>query len=68
MSKPEHLDRVIAEKAALDEKRDALLRFMSTTTFRELDQGEQDRMRSQYGVMGLYSEILLQRLSAWRAS
>jgi len=59
-------ERVIAEKSELDEKRRKLLEFFITDTFRSLDQAEKDRLRSQHSVMGVYSEILLQRIAAFK--
>lgn len=58
-------DRVKAEKIELDEKRQKLLDFFNTDIFRSLDQAEKDRLRVQHGVMGVYSEILLQRIAAF---
>ena len=59
-----HQQRVFYEKKDLDEKRSKLLEFFNTELFRSLDQAEKDRLRSQHGVMGVYSEILHQRLAA----
>jgi hypothetical protein len=58
-------DRVREEKTELDEKRQKLLTFFNTDIFRSLDQAEKDRLRVQHSVMGVYSEILLQRISAF---
>jgi hypothetical protein len=58
--------RVIEEKADLDEKRRKLLAFSTTDAFRRLDQAEKDRLRTQHSVMGVYSEILHQRIAAFR--
>jgi hypothetical protein len=58
--------RVIEEKADLDEKRRKLLAFSTTDAFRWLDQAEKDRLRTQHSVMGVYSEILHQRIAAFR--
>jgi hypothetical protein len=60
-----HQQRVVNEKAELDEKREKLLAFFNTDLFRGLDQAEKDRLRTQHGVMGVYSEILHQRISAF---
>lgn len=57
--------RVVDEKVELDEKQEKLLAFFNTDLFRGLDQAEKDRLRTQHGVMGVYSEILHQRISAF---
>lgn len=58
-------ERVIEEKRELDEKRQKLLEFFNTDIFRGLTQAEKDRLRTQHSVMGVYSEILHQRISAF---
>jgi hypothetical protein len=63
-----HQQRVVDEKAELDEKREKLLAFFNTDLFRGLDQAEKDRLRTQHGVMGVYSEILHQRIAAFSAA
>lgn len=65
LSMAPHQQRVVDEKAELDEKREKLLAFFNTDLFRGLDQAEKDRLRTQHGVMGVYSEILHQRISAF---
>lgn len=60
-----HQERVVEEKRDLDEKREKLLAFLSTDLFRGLDQAEKDRLRTQLSVMGLYSDILNQRIAAF---
>lgn len=60
-----HQQRVVDEKTELDAKRERLLSFLNTDTFRGLDQAEKDRLRTQHAVMGLYSDILHQRISAF---
>ena len=57
--------RVVDEKADLDDKRAKLLAFFNTDVFRGLDQAEKDRLRTQHGLMGSYSEILHQRIAAF---
>lgn len=63
-----HQQRVVDEKKELDDKRDKLVAFFSTDLFRGLDQAEKDRLRTQHGVMGVYSEILHQRIAAFPAT
>lgn len=58
-------ERVIEEKRELDEKHQKLLEFFNTDIFRGLAQAEKDRLRTQHSVMGVYSEILHQRISAF---
>lgn len=60
-----HQQRVVDEKKDLDEKRVKLQAFFNTDLFRVLDQGEKDRLSTQYSVMALYSEILGQRIAAF---
>jgi hypothetical protein len=60
-----HQQRVVDEKAELDEKRSKLSAFFNTDLFRRLDQAEKDRLRTQHSVMGVYSEVLHQRVSAF---
>ncbi len=62
----EYQDRVRKEKLDLDEKRASLISFFNTDIFRQLDQAEKDRMRTQHSIMGVYSEILHQRISAFK--
>jgi hypothetical protein len=59
--------RVVDEKKDLDDKRAKLLSFFNTDLFRGLDQAEKDRLRTQHSIMGVYSEILHQRISAFKA-
>jgi hypothetical protein len=57
--------RVIDEKAVLDERLVKLNKFLATDTFAELPQDEQDRMQRQAKYMKRYSEILGQRIEAF---
>lgn len=59
--------RVVDEKNELDTKRGNLMAFFSTSVFLRLDQGEKDRLRTQHLVMGIYSDILNQRIEAFTA-
>ncbi len=60
-----HQQRVVDEKKELDDKREKLIAFFCTPIFAALDQSEKDRLRLQHGVMGIYSEILGQRIAAF---
>lgn len=57
-------DRLLCEAVELDTKRAGLLLFLSSEVFTGLDAAEQFRMRIQYSIMTLYSEILHQRIAA----
>ena len=61
----EFQERVVEEKKQLDEKRHTLEQFFTSSLFRELDQAEKDRLRTHHSVMGVYSEIQHQRISAF---
>jgi hypothetical protein len=61
-----HQQRVVDEKADLDEKVGKLVSFISENpTFRMLSASEQDRMREQLGYMRNYSDILGERIAAF---
>lgn len=60
-----HQQRVVDENKELNEKIDKLYIFMHTDKFKSLDKEEIDRLRNQFSVMNLYSQILEQRISAF---
>jgi len=60
-----HQQRVVDEKKELDDKRGKLIVFFNTPIFAALEQSEKDRLSVQLGVMGVYSEILAQRIAAF---
>lgn len=61
-----HQQRVVDEKAALDEKATALSNFIGTSpVFETLDPAEQERLKEQNDVMWQYSEILGKRIAAF---
>lgn len=61
-----HQQRVVEEKAALDEKAKALSNFIGTSpVFETLDPAEQERLKEQNDVMWKYSEILGARIAAF---
>ena len=63
----EHQQRVADEKAALDKKAKALSAFIGTSnTFIKLDIDEQQRLKIQCEIMWQYSEILGQRIAAFK--
>ncbi len=64
-----HQERVVAEKAELDEKARKLSDFIgNSSVFPTLDPAEQERLREQNDVMWQYSEILGRRIAAFPQS
>lgn len=64
---PPHQQRVLQEKAELDERREKLIAFFSTPIFHGLPESEQIRLLRQATVMRSYSEILGERCQAFGA-
>jgi hypothetical protein len=60
-----HQQRVVAEKAELDEKLAKLSTFFNTETFAGLDEAEQERLQRQAGHMAAYSKVLGERIAAF---
>lgn len=60
-----HQQRVVDEKAELDDRRNKLFVFFDTPTFAGLDEAEQRRMRTQFVAMKTLSEILGERIEAF---
>lgn len=60
-----HQQRVVDEKAELDERFEKLRAFIRTPTFNGLDGAEQDRLHQQVAVMGRLSDILGERIEAF---
>jgi hypothetical protein len=58
--------RVVDEQEDLDSKRDRLRAFFGTDLYRELDPAEQSRLNRQLEAMTLYSNILAERIAAFR--
>lgn len=62
-----HQERVIAEKAELDEKAHKLSDFIGNNpVFDTLDPMEQERLKVQNDIMWQYSEILGKRIAAFK--
>lgn len=61
---PPHIQRVIAEKAQLDSKREKLEQFKNTLTFASLPWQEQELLNTQAHFMTLYSTVLGERIAA----
>lgn len=60
-----HQERVITEKADLDEKLEKLRAFFATPLFGGLDGAEQDRLSRQFSYMCSYSAVLEERIAAF---
>lgn len=60
-----HEQRVVAEKADLDEKLNRLRAFIDGDVFVGLDGAEKDRLRRQAVYMGAYSAVLGDRIDAF---
>ncbi len=64
-----HQQRVVDEKSALDGNINRLAAFIGqpSPVFTALPEAEQERLRVQLSVMGVYSEILGRRIAAFPA-
>ena len=60
-----HQQRVVDEKAALDEKIATLGKFLCGEFIKSLPQDEQARLSEQFDVMQVYSNILGARIAAF---
>lgn len=60
-----HQQRVVDEKAELDEKLKNLTVFYNTTVFDALDPAEKDRLLLQGRLISEYSDVLGQRIAAF---
>ena len=65
ISLPPHQQRVVLEKAELDERIHKLFAFQQTPTFEILHPAEQERLVSQLSAMRAYAEVLRQRIAAF---
>lgn len=59
--------RVVDEKAALDDKIEKLSKFSEGDIFDGLPEAEQVRLEHQIEFMGLYSDVLGERIAAFSA-
>ncbi len=57
--------RVVDEKAELDERLSKLGAFFDTAVFDSLDALEKQRMKSQHDFMSQYSRVLGERIDAF---
>ncbi len=62
---PPHQQRVVDEKAALDEKLVMLNNFFTTFTFESMPQRERHRLARQELYMRAYSNVLGERIAAF---
>jgi hypothetical protein len=60
-----HQQRVLTEKADLDEKIDKLRLYFGTSTYADINCDEQDRLNEQLRVMELYSSVLAERIESF---
>jgi hypothetical protein len=58
--------RIVNEKHELDDKRTLLSRYLNDEKCEKLDEAEQDRLFRQYAAMTIYSDILGERIEAFR--
>jgi len=62
-----HQQRVVDEKTELDTKAKALSQFIGNSpVFESLDTSEQERLKLQNDIMWQYSEVLGERISAFK--
>lgn len=57
--------RVVDEKAELDEKREKLRDFLYTDNFAAMKDGDRGLLQAQYIIMGNYSGILQSRIEGF---
>ena len=60
-----HQLRVVAERAALDDKLRKLIKFSTGPVFAALDENERNRLTAQAGAMAMYSFALGERIAAF---
>ena len=58
-------ERVVNEKNELDIKLNSLQAFIAGILFETLDEAEQRRLKQQELIMGLYSDVLNERIEAF---
>lgn len=61
-----HQQRVVAEKAELDERREKLGVFKNTDQFASLPWQEQERLNTQAHLMTMLSAVLGERIANFR--
>jgi len=60
-----HQQRVVAEKAELDEKLNKLEAFFENPIYNKLDCSERKRLQLQASFMRAYSDVLGERIAAF---
>lgn len=60
--------RVVEEKAQLDDRLEKLTAFAKTDTFAQLPVAEQDRLTKQHNIMTSYSLVLEERIQNFAKS
>lgn len=60
-----HQERVVAERAELDDKMDKLSKFLDTNTYYNLSEGEKGRLVEQLGIINQYRDVLDRRIAAF---
>lgn len=65
MSLQPHQQRVVDEKAQLDERLGKLVAFYDTPIYASLDKAEQGRLMRQGQAMSEYSQILGERINVF---
>ena len=58
-------ERIIQERAQLDERLAKLNEFMGSEALLKLSSDEQQRLRYQHHYMTRYSDILAERVASW---
>lgn len=66
LSDQSYRDRVLEEKEALDGEYGKLIVFLGGDVFKSLPSDERERLRRQATAMRTYSDILRERIEAWR--
>jgi len=61
-----HQQRVVREKDELDAKIASLIAFIVSDNFNGICESERKRMRRQEVLMELYSEVLAERIAAFK--
>ena len=63
-----HQERVVVEKAELDERLAKLKAFLGSEAIMKVAEDEQDRLDRQADIMAEYSDILGERIAAFTAA
>lgn len=66
MTMQPHQERVVKEQAELQEKLNKLQTFLVGDLFKTLPTEEQERLQKQSQYMALYSDVLIERIKAFK--